>query len=100
MQYGLYHITSATTTVLIPKNGTRGLVNSIRISNQHVSDVVTLDLYLDDDTNQSYFFKNLRLYPGTSVFLDENDDVSFDNSVLGLKLTTAGSGLPVSVIIR
>lgn len=98
MEYGLHHITSATTTTLIPIYGSRGEVNSILISNQHTSDVITIDLYLDDDTNTSYFFKNLRLYAGTSLFL--NEGLSFDNSKLGLKLTTAGSGLPVSVIVK
>jgi hypothetical protein len=98
MEYGLHHITSATTTTLIPIHGSGGAVKSISIANQHATDVLIVSLYLDDDTNTSYIIKNTRIYPGTTLVLDQN--ISFDNSVLGLKLTTAGSGLPVSVIIK
>ena len=98
MEYGLHHITSATTTTLIPIHGSGGAVKSISIANQHAADVLIVSLYLDDDTNTSYIIKNTRIYPGTTLVLDHN--ISFDNSVLGLKLTTAGSGLPVSVIIK
>lgn len=98
MEYGLHHITSATTTTLIPIHGSGGAVKSISIANQHATDVLIVSLYLDDDTNTSYIIKNTRIYPGTTLVLDHN--ISFDNSVLGLKLTTAGSGLPVSVIIK
>jgi len=98
MEYGLHHITSATTTTLIPIHGSGGAVKSISICNQHSSDTLTVDLYLDDDTNTSYIIKNAKIYAGTTLVLDHN--ISFDNSVLGLKLTTAGSGLPVSVIIK
>ena len=98
MEYGLYHITSATTTTLIDTNSNRGGINSISICNQHNSSVVNIDVYLDDGTNTSYIIKNVRVYPGTTLLLDHG--LSFDNSVLALKLTTAGSGLPVSVIIK
>jgi hypothetical protein len=98
MEYGLHHITSATTTTLIPIHGSGGAVKSISICNQHSADTLTVDLYLDDDTNTSYIIKNVKIYAGTTLVLDHN--ISFDNSVLGLKLTTAGSGLPVSVIIK
>ena len=98
MEYGLHHITSGTTTTLIPIHGSGGAVKSISICNQHAADAVVVSLYLDDDTNTSYIIKNVRMYPGTTLVLDHN--ISFDNSVLGLKLTTVGSGLPVSVIIK
>ena len=98
MEYGLYHITSATTTTLIESERNRGSINSISICNQHASDVIKVDLYLDDGTNQSYMIKNVRIYAGTTLVLDHS--ISFDNSVLALKLTTTGTGLPVSVIVK
>ncbi len=97
MEYGLYNIASATTTVLIPKNGTRGLINSISICNTHASTAATITLFLDDDTNQSYITNGVRLFAGTTMLLDH--DLSFDNSVLALKLTNTG-GTPLSVIIK
>tara|TARA_R100001224_G_C3924651_1_gene116555 strand:+ start:71 stop:394 length:324 start_codon:yes stop_codon:yes gene_type:complete len=98
MEYGLYHITSATTTTLIDSERNRGSINSISICNQHASDQIKVDLYLDDGTNQSYIIKNVVIYQGTTLVLDHN--ISFDNSVLALKLTTTGTGLPVSVIVK
>ena len=98
MEYGLYHITSATTTTLIPVRGSRGGIRSISIANQHDTVASHIDLYLDDGTNTSYIVKSALIYPGTAMVLDHN--ISFDNSVLGLKLVTVGSGLPVSVIIK
>ena len=98
MEYGLHHITSATTTTLIPIHGSKGLVSSISICNQHASNPITVDLYLDDGTNTSYIIKNVRIYSGTTLLLDH--ELAFDNSVLGLKLVTSGSGLPVSVIVK
>ena len=98
MEYGLHHITSATTTALIPIHGSGGAIKSISICNQHSANHIDIDLYLDDGTNTSYIMKNTRIYPGNTLVLDHN--ISFDNSVLGLKLTTVGSGLPVSVIIK
>lgn len=98
MEYGLHHITSATTTTLIPIHGSGGAIKSISIANQHDNERAHVDLYLDDGTNTSYMVKSALIYPGTAMVLDH--DISFDNSVLGLKLTTVGSGLPLSVIIK
>lgn len=98
MEYGLHHITQAKDTTLIPIHGSGGAIKSVSICNQHASNAITVSLYLDDDTNTSYIIKNVRIHPGTTLVLDHN--ISFDNSVLGLKLTTAGTGLPVSVIIK
>tara|TARA_R100000005_G_C4970281_1_gene183529 strand:- start:580 stop:876 length:297 start_codon:yes stop_codon:yes gene_type:complete len=98
MEYGLYHITSATTTTLIEKEKRRGNINSVSICNQHDTVSADVDLYLDDDTNQSYIIKNVIIPPGVTLLLDHN--LSFNNSVLALKLTTTGTGLPISVIIK
>ena len=98
MEYGLHHITSATTTTLIDTNSNRGGIGSISICNQHASNVINIDVYLDDGTNTSYIIKNVRVYAGTTLLLDHN--LSFDNTVLSLKLVTTGSGLPVSVIVK
>ena len=98
MEYGLHHITSATTTTLIDTNSNRGGIGSISICNQHASNVINIDVYLDDGTNTSYIIKNVIVYGGTTLLLDH--ELAFDNSVLGLKLVTTGSGLPVSVIVK
>ncbi len=98
MEYGLHHITTATTTTLIPIYGSRGSIKSISIANQHDTIAAHVDLYLDDGTNTSYMVKSVEIPSGTTLVLDHN--ISFDNSVLGLKLVTVGTGLPISVIIK
>ena len=98
MEYGLHHITTADTFTLIPIYGSGGAIKSISIANQHDTEASHIDLYLDDGTNTSYMVKSAEIYPGTALVLDHN--ISFDNSVLGLKITTVGTGLPISVIIK
>ena len=86
LQPGLFNITSATTTTILEKD-TRGSVSYISIANVSTSyKGVYVSLFLDDDTNQTYLFKKRFLYPGESIVL--SNGVRFNNSVLGLKLTT------------
>ena len=99
MEKGLYHITSATETVLIPIFGNMGLIKSISICNNHVSVAADIDLYLvDSSSDDSYILKEMKIPPGATLLLDH--DISFDNSVLGLHILTTGTGLPISVIIK
>ena len=86
LQPGLFNITSATTTTILEKD-TRGSVSYISIANVSTSyKGVYVSLFLDDDTTQTYLFKKRFLYPGESIVL--SNGVRFNNSVLGLKLTT------------
>ena len=102
MERGLYNITSATTTTLIDKLEARGAINSINISNNNESSFVFVSLYLDDGTNQVYFFKKNLLYSGVVKFI--NEGISFNNNALALKLKTEVSdtshSVNVSVIIK
>ena len=97
MEYGLYNIASATTTTLIDTHSDKGSINSISICNTHDSSAATISLFLDDGTNQSYIINEARLFAKTTMLIDHN--LSFDNSVLALKLTNTG-GTPLSVIIK
>ncbi len=89
MEYGLFNITSETTTTLIAKESGTGSVKSINICNAHASIDVTVRLFLDDDTNQTSIVENLTIPAGVSLRLD---DIAFDNNVLGLKLATDAVG--------
>ena len=66
------------------------------------NNLVFVSLYLDDGTNQVYFFKKNLLYPGVVKFL--NEGISFNNNALALKLKTEVSdtshSVNVSVIIK
>jgi hypothetical protein len=99
MEYGLYQITLATTTTLIPIHGSRGSVKSVSICNNHASVDADVDLYLHDSSNAaSYIIHDMKIPAGVTLLL--NESLSFDNSVLGLKMVTTGTGLPLSVIIK
>ena len=100
MEKGLTNITSATDTILIDFDSQKGNINNIQISNNSSSNAVTISLFLSDGTtaNNAYFFKNLVLPVGVALFLNEN--LGFDDSVLSLILTTAGTSPDVSVIIK
>tara|TARA_R100000995_G_C3432940_1_gene99421 strand:- start:39 stop:335 length:297 start_codon:yes stop_codon:yes gene_type:complete len=98
METGLYNITSATTTTLIDILEDRGGIKSINIANCNASNIVTVTLFLDDGTNQTSYIENVVIPVGSSLML--NEGMSFNNNVLALKLTTAGTSPDVNVIIK
>ena len=101
LQPGLFNITTATDTTLVEQRSQRGSLNFINIANIN-TEIIKISLYLDDDTNQTYFFKKNLLYPGERIFL--NNGISFDNISLGLKITTeavvTSQAIDTNVIIK
>ena len=85
LQPGLFNITTATDTTLVTQRSQRGGLSFINIANIN-TEIIKISLYLDDGTNQTYFFKNNFLFPGERIILDKV--INFDDSVLSLKLTT------------
>lgn len=70
---------------------TDGNVKSINIANTNNTTASVIGLYLDDlnSTHEYYFFKNVNLPPGASLFLDK--DLSFDISKYTLRLEATGT---------
>ena len=85
LQPGLFNITTATDTTLIEQRSQRGGLSFINITNINI-EAIKISLFLDDGTNQTYFFKNNILYPGERIILDKG--TSFDDATLSLKITT------------
>ena len=85
LQPGLFNITTATDTTLVEQRSQRGGLSFINIANIN-TEIIKISLYLDDGTNQTYFFKNNFLFPGERIILDKV--INFDDSVLSLKPTT------------
>jgi hypothetical protein len=86
------NINSATTELLASTmRQTNGNIKSINIANTNVSTASIISLYLDDlnSANDYYFFKNVNLPAGASLFLDK--DLSFDISKYTLKLDASGT---------
>ena len=98
MEKGLFNISSATTTELIPKNSSSGAINAIYVANCNATYAVTIKLFLTDGTNETSYVENLSIPVGCTLLLDQN--VSFDNSTLALKITTTGTSPDVNVIIK
>ncbi len=86
------NISNATTELLASTmKQTDGNVKSINIANTNAATASSIDLYLDDvnANNNYYFFKNVNLPAGASLFLDK--DLSFDISKYTLKLQATGT---------
>ena len=89
MERGLFNITSATTTELIPVNSGRGNISAIWVSNCSAANAITVRVFLTDGTNEVSYIENLGMPAGTTLLLNEN--VAFDNGNLALKILTAGT---------
>ena len=102
MERGLFNITSATTTTLVDFRTRQSKVSYIRMANTHDSTAVTIQLFLEDSSSSKVYILKTDIPGKTSLLLNEN--LSFDNGVLALKLTTSAGGLgtstPLSVIIK
>ncbi len=96
MAYGLYQLTSSST--LIEKGSGRSKINSITISNGNSSNEVTVGLYYNEVSTKTYIIENCYIPVGASLILDK--DLSFDNSILDLKIDISGTSPDVSVIIK
>jgi len=99
MERGLFNITTSGITELLPIHGTRNNIKSIRLSNYSAVNDITVDLYLEDySSNLSYIINDLVIPVATTLLLTE--ELSFDNSVLGMKIVTSGTTPLLSVIIK
>ena len=99
MERGLFDITINGPTTLIPIYGTRGNIKSIRLSNYSAVNDITIDLYLEDgSSNLSYIINDLVIPVATTLLLTE--ELTFDNTVLGMKIVTSGTTPLLSVIIK
>mgnify|MGYP001592213684 CR=1 FL=1 len=98
MEYGLFNISSETTTTLVNQDSGAGKVSSISICNCNASNVVTIRLFLNDGTNETSILENLVIPAGVSIFL--NEGLSFNTSVLSMQLQTQGTGVDINVIMK
>jgi hypothetical protein len=86
---------------LIAVDKGRGTLKSISITNQNPSTATTVSLFLDDGllaTNSNVFIAGPVSIPGGVTLVLDN--VSFNNSIYALKITTLAGGYPLSIIAR
>ena len=95
--------TSAAAHTVISKEDKRtgtgysGDIKKILISNNSANSA-TIGAYLDDDSKQHYFCKNVVVPSGTSLVLEDN--LSFNKSIYNLKVVNAGTSPDITVIIK
>ena len=95
--------TNAAVHTLISKEDKRtgtghsGDIKKILISNNSANSA-TIGAYLDDDSKQHYFCKNVVVPSGTSLVLEDN--LSFNKSIYNLKVVNAGTSPDTTVIIK
>ena len=95
---GFYkNITQATTTTLVELSNRKGELSKILIANQSANPA-TVSIYIDDNTNQYYYVKNLVIPTACSFVLEDN--VAFDSLIYKLKITNSGSSPSLSVIAK
>ena len=101
---GIWDVTSTSSALeLIAIKKGKGNLKSISITNQHASTGTKISLFLDDglasgDGSSEVFIAGpIEIPAGVTLQLD---NVSFDNDVYALKITTGSGGYPLSIIAR
>jgi|21_taG_2_1085346.scaffolds.fasta_scaffold17055_2 hypothetical protein len=89
------NVTSATTTTLTIKDTAIVYYNRISISNNS-SNAATVSLFLDDGTNNNYYFKNVVIPSGVSLV---HSLTPFLKEIYLLKITNSGTSPDISVIL-
>ena len=105
MAFTAYHYLNGSTTVkntLLAAGDGANNIKSITISNNRSGNIDhTLDLYLQKDETIFYFLKNVYMPKGSTLHLDNESMLSFDNSFNGYDLNLElASGDIVTVMIK
>ena len=95
---------SGVDTELIKVNSSVSNLNSILITNTHSSDAATVSLFLEDDPTASaakiyHILYNVSIPVNSSLLLNEESLLNFNNSVYGLYMTV-GSSDTLDVLIN
>ena len=95
------NITTATSTILIPKTKADGgndrKINKITVANNS-SNVATVSVCVDPVTaSPFYFIKNVKIPTGATLVLD--DSLSFNSNTYKLRIDNTGTSPDLTVII-
>ena len=95
-------ITSATTTTLITKNGNiSGSINKITICNNSDNAATGISVHLWNGTGGQPvhpFVHNVTIPSGATLVLEDN--ISFNSKEYNLRISNAGTGPDITVIIK
>ena len=99
-----HNITTVLTQNLLTSGDNVSSAKYISIANVD-SDSAIINLFLNKGDNNYYIIKGYRLTPGSTLYLNKENNISFDNSNDGFSLRTqvqddGGSNVSVDVIIN
>ena len=98
-----HNITTVLTKELLKVGDNVSSVKYISIANVD-SDSAIVNLLLNKASNNYYLIKGYRLTPGSTLYLNKDNNIAFDNSNNGFSLRTqvqsdSGAAVSVDVII-
>ena len=97
-------ITSATTTTLIAKGGTTsGSIRSMTICNNSANPATDISLHLWNGVGGQPvhpIVHNVTIPKGATLVLGIEDNISFNSKEYNLRISNAGTGADITVIIK
>jgi len=99
-----HNVTTVLTKNLIEVGEEINNIKYISIANID-SDSAIVNLFLNKGDNNYYLIKGRRITPGSTLFLNKDNNISFDNGSNGFSLRTqiqddSGSAVSVDIIIN
>ena len=94
-----YNITTVLTQNLLASGDNISNAKYISMANVD-SDSAIINLFLNKGDNNYYLIKGYRLTPGSTLYLNKENNIAFDNSTSGFSLRTQiqdDNGVAVSV---
>ena len=98
-----HNITTVLTQNLLTSGDNVSNAKYISIANVD-SDSAIINLFLNKGDNNYYLIKGYRLTPGSTLYLNKDNNIAFDNSTNGFSLRTqvqddGGAAVSVDIII-
>tara|TARA_R110002050_G_C8855919_1_gene507040 strand:- start:111 stop:428 length:318 start_codon:yes stop_codon:yes gene_type:complete len=98
-----HNITTTLTKELLTAGDEVNNVKYISMSNVDLDSAI-INLFLNKGDNNYYLIKGYRLTPGSTLYLNKDNNIAFDNGVDGFSLRTqiqddSGGAVSVDVII-
>lgn len=95
----LHNITTTLTQDLLTAGDGVNNAKSITIANVESSSDSVVSLFLNQKQSDFYILKSVLIPVGSSLVLDEKDNISFNNGISGFSLRIQSTG-DVDVIIK
>tara|TARA_R110002167_G_scaffold16268_2_gene63897 strand:- start:78 stop:395 length:318 start_codon:yes stop_codon:yes gene_type:complete len=98
-----HNLSTVLTTELLTAGDEINDIKNISIANVDLDSAI-INLFLNKGDNNYYLIKGHRLTPGSTLFLNKDNNIAFDNSDDGFSLRTqvqddSGGAVSVDIII-